>query len=142
VIRVRSFQTIVVLLSVLLLLPGQVIGTVLCIGKDGHMALEVAKQGRCGTFSTPALSHEQITKALPSTDHCGPCVDVSLSADSLDDQQQLATPSSLPRNEASVLALVPVVIAVYTEPIQSHFALQPPSFPSTLTALRTVILLV
>jgi len=137
----RLFQTIIILFSVCLLLPGQVIGTVLCIGEDGHIPLEMAKNGRCGTLSTPELSYEQITKMLSGIDHCGPCVDVALSSGPLDDQQLLAAASPLPKIEAPVPALVTFVITVYTEPIQSSFALQPPSFASILTALRTIVLL-
>jgi hypothetical protein len=46
VIRLRSLQSIIMLLSVFLLVPAQAMGTVLCIGADGHIALEVATNGR------------------------------------------------------------------------------------------------
>ena len=141
-IHLKSLQSIIiVLLSVFLLMSGQVIGTVLCIGADGHIAVEVAQNGRCGSLSTPVPPREHITKMLPSTDHCGPCVDVSLSTSNIDDQPLLSAPSSLPKLEAPVLALVALVVAVSIESPQTYFVLQPPPLASTLIALRTVVLL-
>ena len=43
-IRLRSLQPIIMLLSVFLLVPVQAMGTVLCIGADGHIAFEVANK--------------------------------------------------------------------------------------------------
>lgn len=142
-IHLRSFQSIIiVLLSVFLLTPGQMIGTVLCIGADGHIAVEVAENGRCGSLSTPVPPpREHITKMLPSTDHCGPCVDVSLSTSNIDDQPLLSAPSSLPKLEAPVLALVALAVSVSSESPQTYFVLQPPPLASPLIALRTVVLL-
>jgi hypothetical protein len=137
----RPLQTIIVLLTAFLLLPGQVTGTVLCIGEDGHIALEIAKNGRCDTLSMPASSHEQITKTLPGTDHCGPCVDVSLSAGPLNDQQLLSAPHSLPKGEAPVLAMIASIIPVSTASRHIDFAVQPLPLANPLVALRTVILL-
>jgi hypothetical protein len=142
VIRLRSFQSIItVLLSVFLLLPGQGMGTVLCIKANGHIALEIAHKGRCATFS------EHSTQTLPHTDHsdhsdrCGPCIDVSLSASKNDDQPLLSAPSSLPKPEAPLFVLVPFIVAVHTAFPLRDFHAQPPLLASTLVALRTVVLL-
>ena len=140
-IHLKSLQSfIIVLLSVFLLMSGQVIGTVLCIGADGHIAVEVAQNGRCGSLSTPVPPREHITKMLPSTDHCGPCIDVSLSTSNIDDQPLLSAPSSLPKLEAPVLALVAFVVAVSIKSPQTYFVLPPP-LARTLIALCTVVLL-
>jgi hypothetical protein len=141
VTRRRSFQFIIIaVLSVFLLLPGQVMGTVLCIGADGHIALEIAKNGRCGNLSS-VPSREHITPMPQNTDHCGVCVDVSLSASNSNDQQIFSAPSASPKLEAPVLALVPLVIAIYTESSPLYFVLPPASRANTLIALRTVVLL-
>lgn len=140
-IHLKSLQSIViVMLSVFLLMPGQAIGTVLCIGADGHIALEIAKNGRCGHPSSVAL-REHVTQMPQNTDHCGPCVDVSLSASNSDDQQIFSAPSASPKLEAPVLALGAVIIPVSIESPQRHFVLLPSSHASTLVALRTVVLL-
>ena len=147
-IHLKSLQSfIIVLLSVFLLLPGQVMGTVLCIRADGHLALEIAQNGRCGTLSTPVPPHahhehhKHIAQTLPSTDHCGPCIDVSLSTNNIDNQPLLSAPSSLPKLEAPVLALVALVVAVSIESPQTYFILPPPPLARTLIALCTVVLL-
>ena len=141
-IRLRSFQSIIiVLLSVFLLLPGQVLGTVWCIGADGHIALEVAKNGRCGNLSSVPL-REHITQVPQNTDHCGACVDVSLTASNSDDQQIFSAPSTSPKLEAPVLALAPWVVLLSAELILTPSWLYPSTVTNTtLSALRTVILL-
>jgi len=143
VIRLRSFQSIIIgLLSVFLLLPGQAIGTVLCIGADGHIALEVAKNGRCGNPSSEAL-REYSTQRPLNTDHCGSCVDVSLSTSHNDDQQIYSALSASPKFEAPVLALAPWVVLLAPELVFTPFWLYPSSVThTTLSALRTVILLI
>jgi len=141
VIRLRSLQSlIIVMLSVFLLLPGQALGTVLCIGADGHIALEVANNGRCGDLSSLQL-REHITPIPQTTDHCGACLDVSLSASNSDDQQMFSAPSAPPKLDAPVLAVVALVLPVYVESPQRHVVLPPSSGANTLIALRTVVLL-
>jgi hypothetical protein len=139
--RLGSFQSVIIaVLSVFLLLPGQALGTVLCIGADGHIALEIAKNGRCGDLSS-VPSREHITPMPQNTDHCGVCVDVSLSASNSDDQQILSAPSASPKLEAPVLALMPLIISIYTESPPLRFVLPPSSRANTLIALSTVVLL-
>ena len=144
-IRLRSFQSLItVLLSVFLLLPGQGMGTVLCIKANGDIALEVAHKGRCATFSehsTQTLPPTDHTDHSDHTDHCGPCIDVSLSASKNDDQPLLSAPSSLPKLEAPLFVLVPCIVAVYAEYPPIDFHSPPPLLASTLVALRTVVLL-
>jgi len=115
-------------------------GTVLCIGADGHIALEVAKNGRCGNLSS-VPSREHITPTPQNTDHCGSCVDVSLSASHSDDQQIFSAPSAAPQLGAPGLALAPLVSATCTASPQPPFVLPPASRANALIALRTVVLL-
>jgi hypothetical protein len=115
-------------------------GTVLCIGADGHIALEVANNGRCGNFAF-ASSREHITPVPQNRDHCGACVDVSLSAVNSDDQQIYSAPSTSPKLDVPVLALMAFVIPVYAEPPQRRVVLPPSLYANTLVALRTVVLL-
>src|SRR5262249_4040745 len=110
------------MLSVFLLLPGQAIGTVLCIGADGHIALEVAKNGRCGDLSS-LQSREHITPIPQNIDHCGACLDVSLSASNSDDQQMFSAPSAPPKLDAPVLGVAALVIPVYVESPRRHVVL-------------------
>jgi hypothetical protein len=144
VIHLRSFQSIIIgLLSVFLLLPGQALGTVLCIGVDGHIAVEAAQNGRCGFLGSLVPSDEHLTKIPASTDHCGSCVDVPLLTSDTDSRQLLPVMPLLLQFETAGLALVPWVVSA------SPDCTAPPSWLSSsrsihtpLRALRTVILLV
>ena len=141
-IRRRSLQSIaIMLLSVFLLVPVQAMGTVLCIGADGHIALEAGKNGRCGSFSSES-PREYITQLPQTIDHCGGCIDVSLSASNSEDQQISSAPSASPKVEAPALVLVAFVLPVSIESSQPHVVLPPSSRVTALLALRTVILLI
>jgi hypothetical protein len=75
----KSLQpAITVLLLVCLLMPGHIVGAVLCIRADGHITFEAAENGHCGSLSAVAFEHlpEQIADFSSSTDHHDPCIDV------------------------------------------------------------------
>jgi hypothetical protein len=131
-----------VLLPVWLLLPGQMLGAVLCIQADGHMAVEAAHKGLCAPLAAAVAgrSDEHSLTILPSADTCGPCIDVPLFSNR-EDRQILAAPSSLSKVATPLLALLPCIPWGYTESSQRAFVLQPPVRASSLLALRTVVLL-
>jgi len=125
-----------------LLMPMSAAGLVLCIGEDGHIAFEFARNSRCTTPIAPTstLSY-QITPWTSPPEHCGPCVDVPLLT-SEDDQQFVALVPPLLTLDVPVLALtmplvaMPIVPAAPTS-VWSSF----PTVSPMLTALRTVVLL-
>jgi hypothetical protein len=55
-------------------------GVMLCFGSDGHLAIEaVGPEGCAEVIKTAA--HAASARAIPvSSSHCGPCVDVALTA--------------------------------------------------------------
>jgi hypothetical protein len=125
-----------------LLMPMSAVGLVLCIGEDGHIAFEFARNSRCTTpIALASTLSPQITPWTSLPDHCGPCVDVPLLT-SEDDQQFIASSPPLLAPDVPVLALavplvaMPVVPAVPT----SAWAFFPTISPM-LTSLRTVVLL-
>ena len=129
-------------LACCLLIPLSAPGLVLCIGADGHIAFEPARNSSCATpmaLTSPAL--QQITPFPSQPDHCGPCIDVSLSTSKSDDQQLLSASRSLPKLEAPALVLVTFVLPVSVESPQRYCVVPPASRADTLLALRTVILL-
>ena len=67
-IKSRPFALLALLLTCFLL-PGKVMGAVLCIGADGHIAIEAAHYSRCGTAQAHFFS---------SPDHHAPCTDIGL----------------------------------------------------------------
>lgn len=125
-----------------LLLPLSATGLGLCIGADGHMALEPVRNSRCATpIALTASALPQITSLPSQRDHCGPCIDVALSTSQSDDQQQLAAPHSLPKLAAPMQALVAFVLPVSPEAPQRHVFSPPLSRANILLTLCTVILL-
>jgi hypothetical protein len=139
----RLWSSITALFLILcLLMPLSAAGLVLCIGKDGHIAFEFARNSRCTTPIVLASTlSQQITPWTLPPDHCGPCVDVPLLT-SEDDQQFIAPSPQLSAPDAPVLALamplvtMPVVPAAPTSARSSSSTVSP-----MLTALRTVVLL-
>jgi hypothetical protein len=139
----QRWSSITALFLILCLLtPMSAAGLVLCIGEDGHIAFEFARNSRCTIPIVPAstLSH-QITPWTSPPDHCGPCVDVPLLT-SEDDQQFIAPSPPLLASDVPVLALamplvaMPVVPAAPMSAWSSFLTVSP-----MLTALRTVVLL-
>ena len=53
---------------------------VLCIGTDGHVALEVSTDGRCtdGHDFDPCHAEPIITAAGSKDNHCGSCIDLTI----------------------------------------------------------------
>jgi len=141
VIRFRSPQALIMLLSVFLLVPVQAMGTVLCIGADGHIALEIANNGRCGDL-TSIPSPEHIAPLPQNTEHCGGCLDVTLSASNSDYQQMFSAPRASSKLTAPALALSSIVLPVSVESPQRRCVVPRASHVDTLVTLRTVILLV
>ena len=65
------------------LLVGGAHGTVLCLGENGHIAIEAAQNGDCkgflsGLYLTDPPSHKPVFSG-PANQHCAPCVDFDLS---------------------------------------------------------------
>jgi hypothetical protein len=55
-------------------------GVVLCFGGDGHLAIEVVGPDGCAE-AVEVAAHAASAIAIPaSSSHCGPCVDVALTA--------------------------------------------------------------
>ena len=125
-----------------LLMPMSAAGLVLCIGEDGHIAFEFARNSRCTTPIAPTSTlSQQITPWPSPPDHCGPCVDVPLLT-SEDDQQFIAPSPPLLTPDVPVLALAMPLVAMPVAPAAPTSAWS--SFPTVspmLTALRTVVLL-
>lgn len=54
-------------------------GMVLCIAPDGHVAIEVDREGSCA----PSASHHDPEAIVPADSCCGPCADVPLPSSTL-----------------------------------------------------------
>lgn len=116
------------------------LGQVLCIGDDGHVAVELVRGSDC---DHSANSHPAPEPAYLQQSHCGGCTDLSLSSADAVSNPQVAKalervsadePADLPVKVVSVLT----VLAPYRLPSQQAF-----DYPNlTLLERRTVVLLI
>jgi len=81
--RLSISITWVVFVAYFSLLIGGAHEAVLCLGENGHIAIEAAQNGSCnrslpGFYLTDPPSHKPVTSD-PAGQHCGPCIDFDLS---------------------------------------------------------------
>lgn len=82
-ILVKKKSTAIPLIGLLIyltIIPMQLSNYVLCIGADGHIALEASTNGRCTDTHAfdPAHTKLTITGAASEEDHCGSCIDLTI----------------------------------------------------------------
>jgi hypothetical protein len=125
-----------------LLMPMSAVGLVLCVGEDGHIAFEFARNSRCTTPIVLASTlSQQITPWTLPPDHCGRCVDVPLLT-SEDDQQFIAPSPQFLTPNIPMLALATPLVAMTVVPAAPTSAWSFfPTVSPMLTVLRTVVLL-
>jgi hypothetical protein len=137
------YLVIAVLVIGILVVPVAAMDMVVCFGADGHIALEAARNGRCGTSTwSPVASLSQPGVMLSNPDHCGPCVDMPLlTAETREHPLAVRTTPALCDG---------VLLACVASPVIASSDVIPTSCPSPaplgyspiLTALRTIILLI
>jgi hypothetical protein len=78
----RSVPHLLVLAAMLLALSfaGFEEGVVLCFGGDGHVAVETSGPRGCSAGAKAASRAASAVAISVSSSHCGPCVDVALTA--------------------------------------------------------------
>ncbi len=138
-LRQRPWVACLSLLLLLLTGPSGVQGYVWCLGEDGHAAFEEASSGLCG----PSSHHDHAAEAAApevDTDHCGPCLDLSIGPDATSRRLQ----------EPLALALVAVASPPLFLPFVADYPSQAPAEaepaiaplpPLYLLCQRTVVLL-
>jgi len=140
----RTAIPLIWLLIYLIIIPMQLSNYVLCIGTDGHVALEVSINGRCTDTHAFASEHAEVTiaRTITEEDHCGSCIDLAIFVP-LNAQLYL-----VPANDGLIQPTVSS-FALVTHP-KSTSAILPLTHPQhlspfinpTLIALRTTILLI
>ena len=133
-----------VALAYLLAATGPAAGAVLCIGADGHVAIEYATGGGCTSFvcenTARPSTDSAIRPTVPPNSHCGSCVDIPLRPDGINNQLVLhkMSPSAnlhlVSHGQWDVVCSEPTHVAGTTAQIC-------PFANTTLTHLRTVCLL-
>jgi hypothetical protein len=76
----RAVSPLIWLLIYLIIIPMQLSDYVLCIGADGHVALEVSDNGRCTHTRAFDAEHTEgmIAGTTTAEDHCGSCIDLAI----------------------------------------------------------------
>ena len=126
--------------SYLLMLPIGATGSLLCIGEDGHVAIEYSLNGDCsGSFS-----HEQQSNNGISGTHCGACIDLPLS-----EPAQISNSKNSSSSDHEYSKTVKLIVHnLWALVIQSQEASSPPRYyalllPSNdLLSLQTTVLLI
>ena len=140
------YKTIVpfVALAYLLAATGPVGGAVLCIGTDGHVAIEYATGGGCTSSVCEKTERPSTDPAIrptvPPNSHCSSCIDIPLRPDEVNNQLILhrMSPSAnlnlVPHGQWDVVCSRRAYVAGTTTQIC-------PFANATLAHLRTVCLL-
>jgi hypothetical protein len=131
-IKPRPFALVALLLTCFLL-PGKVMGAVLCIGADGHIAIEAAHYGACGTPQAHFFS---------GSDHHAPCTDIGLSSGDADYRTTTSLSSPVLKLEVPPFALSPASLLPTPTPLVTPLVSRRLLPPITLTFLRPVMLLI
>lgn len=116
---------------------------VVCIGSDGHIALETAIAGECAALTEadqPVWPEGVSLSATAADDHCGPCIDIAASAANHPQKILLVSGNrSLSDCAQASLPLHDIQVMRLTRDRQIPASTAPPS--PHLASLRTVILL-
>ena len=143
--RLSIFTTWAVFVAYSSLLMGGAHGAVLCLGENGHIAIEAAQNGDCNGFLsefylTDPLSHKSVFSG-PANQHCGPCVDFDLSPMYSYRMTAPVQKKSSPLQQKSYFS--GTGHALFSEPPQG-IVLSPEQFSEHLNAslLRTTVLLI
>ncbi len=115
---------------------------VLCIGQNGHVAIEASDSGCCGHLSRACCPHDAhcLLAAGSSTqdDDCGECLDIPISSGSADTFQ---APNEVPPDLSGGVAADPLRIARGSLP-ESHLDLTFLNPLSDFPSLRSTVLLI
>ena len=125
----------------LVLMLGSSEATVLCIGQNGHVAIEASDSGCCGHLSRTCCPHDAhcLFAAGSSTqdDDCGACLDIPISSGSADAFQ---APSNAPP-DFSVSTAIDLLPAVHIALLESHLDLKFLNPLSDFPSSRSIVVL-
>ena len=139
-----TYPKIIILhiILVLIALPG----IVLCLGVDGHLALESASnEANCDYLAEPISedgSHlSSITGTYSDKGHCGPCTDIAISIDR-SDKSTLKAQDLSSEIKGKVFSPLLNPLPVFDEILTvGHLPQTPRSIDSKISSLQTVILI-
>ena len=141
--RKQTVIPLVCLLIYLSIIPMQLSSYVLCIGIDGHVELEIGRDGRCAdTLDFHETQTEAVITTVPvEENHCGSCIDLAIFVPLNTESYLVPVQDALASVPAFVAALARYLTSDAT--ILTDTLLQTPSVAdATLISLRSTILLI
>jgi hypothetical protein len=115
---------------------------VLCVGQDGHVAIEASDSRCCGHLRWACCSHDAHTLAAAGSsaqnDDCGPCLDIPISSGSADTFQ---APNEAPP-DISVCLAVDLLRIARGSFLESHLDLKFLTPLSDFPPPRSIVLLI
>ena len=132
------------LLIYLIIIPMQLSDYVLCIGADGHVALEVSNNGRCTDTHASDSEHAEATIVGTATeeDHCGSCIDLAIFVPLNTQLYLVPVNDALTHPTVSLFAFVTHQNSSSTILRLTHLQAIPLFINPTLISLRTTTLLI
>ena len=132
------------LLIYLIIIPMQLSNYVLCIGADGHVALEISTDGRCTDTHAFDSEHAEVTIAGTTTgeDHCGSCIDLAIFVPLNTKLYTVPANEGSTHSTVSAFALVTHQKSTSTTLLLTHLQDLSPFINPTLISLRTTTLLI
>lgn len=143
-IKKSAASPLIWLLIYLIIIPMQLSNYVLCIGADGHVALEVSTNGRCTDTHAFNSEHAEvmITGTTTEEDHCGSCIDLAIFVPLNTQLYLFPANDGLTHSTVSSFAFVTHQKRPSTILSLTHFQDIPSFINPTLISLRTTTLLI
>ena len=132
------------LLMYLSIVPAQLSNYVLCIGGDGHVAFEIAADGRCTDTHDIEAEHAAVmlVETTRGENHCGSCIDLTVFAP-LDTEFYLVPVQNVSiQPSSSVVAFMTYPTLASTMLTYTSLLDTPSVVDPTLISLRTTTLLI
>ena len=130
-------------LPLILLLQISLPGVALCIGSDGHAALESYSEGLCNEITSESQHNSNYsiqTINSSNSKHCGSCIDIPIS-DNESENKVISSNNLTPKIDIHALAVYKLTSQVSLETSSHHSIVQElPSNISFLDSLHTTVL--
>jgi hypothetical protein len=137
---IKTVATIICF-AYLVLVAGSGSASVICLGDDGHVAIEMGRGGTCAELNHENSPDCQLSE-VPHC-HCGPCIDIPFGTELVEAKQASIERLVLQTNLLVPLAVVGNAPNYIEQATISTFPIPPPIYHNQyLLSLRTIVLLI
>lgn len=117
-----------------------VFGSVLCVGLDGHFAVESIQSEHCNQDDHQGIAAAEVQCSGIHAADCGPCVDIPLISDITSSCRPLISTTAVPCNISAILEKLTFLSPTSEKGKLLEIALPPPGAQKTLLFLSTIVL--